>query len=278
MAAHTATSSLSPSEPEDSDGTPVPTIPKSPNYIKRVYSSSVKSGVLNMARREALQGYRPLTPPPPVSTLQIPFDLTDPLLSQSQPSLAKGKGKSRRPSTKKLTIMKVGRIVFFPCGEKVCISLLTGYRHLTSLQNIYRFLFPTISSAALDPWVKAGLAIEADPETEEGFVFPTTWGTKQFNAFLRDHFPKLFNHFESTNPGIKTLPDEPDNIGTKKIDYTLPYILLKKDRKKYHLVDIAHPTAAQYKVHTTGERGSGGFRSKGIFLSAHLLHELIASV
>lgn len=66
------------------------------------------------------------------------------------------------------------------------------------------------------------------------------------------------------------LSDEPDSIGTRKIDYTLPYVLLQKDRKKYHLVDATHPTALKYREYTSNEKGTSGFRSKGIFLGTFL--------
>jgi hypothetical protein len=122
----------------------------------------------------------------------------------------------------------------------------------------------------LQPWVKAGLVVETDPTAEEGIIFQLEWGSKQFHAFLRRLFPKLFDHLDSVSPGVNALPDEPDSVGTRKIDYTLPYVLLQKDRKKYHLVDVAHPTALKYREYTSNEGGSSGFRSKGIFLGTYL--------
>lgn len=136
-------------------------------------------------------------------------------------------------------------------------------------QNLHRFRFPSINHSALEPWVRAGLAVEADPKKEEGIIFQLEWGSKQFNAFLRRLFPKLFNYLDTVSPGVNVLPDEPDHIGTRKINYTLPYVLLLKDRKKYHLVDVTHPSALKYREHTSNEGGTGGFRPKGIFLGTH---------
>ena len=73
------------------------------------------------------------------------------------------------------------------------------------------------------------------------------------------------------SPGLNALSDEPDSIGTRKIDYMLPYVLFQKDRKKYHLVDTTHLAALKYREYTSNKEGSSGFCSKGMFLGTHLL-------
>ncbi|KAF9642708.1 hypothetical protein BDM02DRAFT_3192806 [Thelephora ganbajun] len=230
---HTSHINAASSPLELEEGEAVPTKPHGPNYAERVYNSSKVAGIFMKARKESLQGYRP-----------------------SPPSNPKGKTKAKRlasrvPSQNRdMGPMKIGRIVFFPCGD----------------QNIYRFRFPTINFTALEPWVRAGLAVEADPKAEDGIIFQLEWGSKQFHAFLRRLFPKLFNYLDGISPGLNALSDEPDDIGTRKINYTLPYALLQKDRKKYHLVDATHPTALTYREYTSNEKGTSGFRSKGIFL------------
>lgn len=116
----------------------------------------------------------------------------------------------------------------------------------------------------LQPWVNAGLAIEAN---KSAFVFQLDWGTKQLNAFLRTLLPGLFAYFDSVTPGFRAIQDEPDDIGTKRIDYSLPYILLHKIRKKYFVVDEAHPIGATYKDNLAGDQTKGaGFRAKSLFL------------
>lgn len=130
-------------------------------------------------------------------------------------------------------------------------------------QNISHFKFPTINSMALQPWVNAGLAVEAN---DSGLIFQLDWGSKQFNTFLRRLFPVLFTHFDSISPGFKLIPDEPDTIGMKKIEYSLPYVLLQKIRKNYFIVDDAHPIATKYKAYLSGDTTNAGFRAKSIFI------------
>lgn len=130
-------------------------------------------------------------------------------------------------------------------------------------QNIHLFKFPAISSASLQPYIKAGLAAEA---SDVGIVFQLEWGTKQFNAFLRRLFPALFDYFDTTTPGFKTIPDEPDTSGMKRIEYSLPYVLLQKDYRKYNVVDDTHPIGAKYKEFLSGDGSNAGFRAKGIFI------------
>ena len=43
-------------------------------------------------------------------------------------------------------------------------------------------------------------------------------------------------------PGFKTIPNEPDDLGLRCVNYTLPYILLKKEWRKCHTVDETHLT------------------------------------
>jgi len=52
----------------------------------------------------------------------------------------------------------------------------------------------------------------------------------------------------------------------KRIEYTLPYVLLQKMRKNYHIVDDTHPVATMYKANLSGDTTSAGFRAKSIFL------------
>jgi hypothetical protein len=97
-------------------------------------------------------------------------------------------------------------------------------------------------------------------------TFPLDWGTKQFNNFLRAHFPVLFAHFDLTTPGFKAIPNEPDDVGIKQVNYSLPYILLQKDRMKYPIVDEAHPTAQIYNDNIAGGKARGsGFRTRTLF-------------
>lgn len=110
----------------------------------------------------------------------------------------------------------------------------------------------------------AGLASEASGTS--GIIFQLDWGTKQFNAFLRKLFPKLFTHFDKTVTGFKAIADEPDNVGMKRIEYSLPYVLLKKEYRKYHVIDDTHPTAVKYKEYISGDTSNAGFRAKAIFI------------
>jgi len=87
------------------------------------------------------------------------------------------------------------------------------------------------------------------------------------NAYLRLQFPTLFGHFDSTIPGFQDIPDEPDSTGLKRLDYQLPYVLLKKNRKVYSLVDETHPIAMTYQEYLAGERTkSAGFKAKTLYL------------
>jgi len=53
----------------------------------------------------------------------------------------------------------------------------------------------------------------------------------------------------------------------RRIEYALPYILLQKVYKKYHVVDEMHPVAGTYKVHLAGERAkNAGYKAKSLFL------------
>lgn len=115
--------------------------------------------------------------------------------------------------------------------------------------------------------MNAGLAVEAD---DSGLIFQLDWGSKQFNAFLRRLFPVLFAHFDSIAPGFKSIPDEPDTTGMKRIEYSLPYVLLQKIRKNYNVVDDAHPVAMKYKAYLSGDAANAGFRAKSIFIGEYL--------
>lgn len=130
-------------------------------------------------------------------------------------------------------------------------------------QNTHLFKFPTISPASLQPYIKAGLAVEA---SDVGIMFELEWGAKQFNAFLRRLFPALFDYFDTTTPGFKAIPDEPDTSGMKRIEYSLPYVLLQKDYRRYNVVDSTHPNGAKYKEFLSGDGSNSGFRAKGIFI------------
>lgn len=120
----------------------------------------------------------------------------------------------------------------------------------------------------MEAYVNAGLAVEAsDPS---GIVFQLDWGTKQFNAFLRRLFPTLFAYFDTITPDFGILPDEPDSTGIKRIEYSLPYILLQKEYRKYKIVDDTHPIATKYKECLSGDISNAGFRAKGIFIGWYL--------
>jgi hypothetical protein len=121
----------------------------------------------------------------------------------------------------------------------------------------------------LAPWVSAGLAVEANPDDDSGIIFQLDWGTKEFNAFLRTLFPQLFEYLGTVNTHILTVEQEPDDVGKKRIDYSWPYVLLKKDRKRYNAVDNTHPTATTFHDNLSGGRPSSSFRGKGIFLGVY---------
>ena len=112
--------------------------------------------------------------------------------------------------------------------------------------------------------MNAGLAVEAD---DSGLIFQLDWGTKQFNAFLRRQFPALFSHFDSVLQAFNSIPDEPDALGMKRIEYSLPYVLVQKIRKSYLVVDDTHLDAKKYKSYLSGDTTNAGFRAKSIFLS-----------
>ncbi|KAF9642217.1 hypothetical protein BDM02DRAFT_3193673 [Thelephora ganbajun] len=129
--------------------------------------------------------------------------------------------------------------------------------------NIQHFSFPTINPTSLEPYINTGLAIQA---TDSGIIFQLNWGTKQFNAFLCCLFPALFTYFDTIAPGFKTIPDEPDNIGMKRIEYMLPYVLLEKEYRRYNIIDDMHPVATRYKEALSGDGSNAGFRAKAIFI------------
>ena len=118
--------------------------------------------------------------------------------------------------------------------------------------------------SSLESYIKAGLAVEANDAS--GIVFQLDWGTKQFNAFLRHLFPRLFNYFDTLSPGFKDILDESDTTGIKRIEYSLPYVLLQKQYRKYTVVDDTHPVGARYKEFLSGDGSNSGFQMKGIFI------------
>ncbi|KAF9645702.1 hypothetical protein BDM02DRAFT_3189490 [Thelephora ganbajun] len=128
--------------------------------------------------------------------------------------------------------------------------------------------FPTINPTSLEPYINARLAIQA---TDSGIIFQLNWGTKQFNAFLCCLFPALFAYFDTIAPGFKTIPDELDNIGMKRIEYMLPYMLLEKEYRRYNIVDDMHPVATRYKEALSGDGSNAGFRAKAIFIGVRPL-------
>jgi len=133
----------------------------------------------------------------------------------------------------------------------------------------------------LQPWAEAGLAVETPAEDDRGITFQLEWGTKQFNAFLRDLFPRLFDYLGTTNPGFAALPNEPDTTGKRRVEYSLPYVLLFKVRKNYSVVDATHPNAAKYMEvanglkdgedgQKDGSRKNSSFRAKSLFFGTYL--------
>src|SRR5258705_8778073 len=71
------------------------------------------------------------------------------------------------------------------------------------------------------------------------------------------------------SPGFKGIVDEPDPIGMKHIEYSLPYVLLVQDYRKYNIVNDTHPVATKYKECLSGEGANAGFRVKSIFIGEH---------
>jgi len=137
----------------------------------------------------------------------------------------------------------------------------------------------------LQPWVQAGLAVEASAEDDRGITFQLEWGTKQFNDFLRNLFPRLFTYLGTTNPGFATLPNESDATGKRRVEYSLPYVLLFKVRKNYSVVDATHPNATKYMEvanglkdgpsshpedgQKDGSKKTASFRVKSLFFGAN---------
>lgn len=132
-------------------------------------------------------------------------------------------------------------------------------------------MFPTINSVSLAPWALAGLAVEANPDDDSGIVFQLDWGTKEFNGFLRNHFQRLFGYLGTINPHVATLEGQPDDVGKKRIHYSWPYVLLKKNRKRYETIDITHPTALTYRDNLSGDTINSSFRGKAIYLGMCLI-------
>lgn len=133
-------------------------------------------------------------------------------------------------------------------------------------KNLQRFQFPVLKPEVLASWVTAGLAVEANPDDESGIIFQREWGTKQFNHFLRNLFSVLFQYLGTFNQHVLQVANEPDNVGLKRIDYSWPYVLLQKDRKKYDAVDHTHPTGVIFRDNLSGRSSGASFRGKGIFL------------
>lgn len=136
------------------------------------------------------------------------------------------------------------------------------------LQGMHRFKFPPINLSSLQSYIKAGLAVEATDAS--GIIFQIEWGTKQFNAFLCHLFPKLFDYFDTLSPNFQNIPDEADTTGVKRIAYSLPYVLLHKEYRKYSLVDDTHPVGARFKEFLSGDGSNSGFRTKSIFIGEYL--------
>ena len=95
------------------------------------------------------------------------------------------------------------------------------------------------------------------------------WGTKEFNHFLRTLFPGLFRYLGTLNQHVQLIKNEADDTGVKRINYTWPYILLRKDRKKYEAVDHTHPSGSVYRDNLSGGSAHASFRGKAIFLGTH---------
>ena len=87
-------------------------------------------------------------------------------------------------------------------------------------------------------------------------MFQLGWGTKQFNAFLHNLFPKLFAYLGTTNPGFAALPDKSDKNGMMWVEYSLPYVLLFKVRKTYSIINTTHPDATKYMEVVNGLKDS----------------------
>jgi len=77
-----------------------------------------------------------------------------------------------------------------------------------------------------------------------------------------------------------TLPNEPDTVGKKRVEYSLPYVLLFKERKKYCVVDATHPNAFKYmevanglkdgpKDSLNGSKKNSSFRAKSLFFGVY---------
>ena len=66
------------------------------------------------------------------------------------------------------------------------------------------------------------------------------------------------------------MESESDDVGLKRIHYSWPYVLLKKDRKKYEAVDCTHPTASVYQDNLSGDSTHSSFRGKAIYIGMSL--------
>jgi len=96
------------------------------------------------------------------------------------------------------------------------------------------------------------------------------WRTKEFNGFLQTLFPTVFQYLGTINPYVTSIKSEPDDMGPKRIYYSWPYVLLKKDRKKHEAVDCTHTTASTYQDNLSGDGAHLSFHGKAIYLSMSL--------
>jgi len=168
-----------------------------------------------------------------------------------------------------------------PVGMRYCLLPLSpSFTALALIPywGLSQFEQPAINSNALQPWVQAGLAVEAPAKDNSGITFQLKWGTKQFNAFLCDLFPRLFAYLGTTDPSFATLPNEPNATGKKRVEHSLPYVLLFKVRKKYSMVDAMHPNVIKYMEvanghledsQKDGSKKNLSFRMKSLFFGMY---------
>lgn len=151
----------------------------------------------------------------------------------------------------------------------MCIAVPTHFTLLTTLvcqQNIDTFRYPAINTTALTSYVAAGLARDIPRTDNTGFTFEASWGTKKMNAYLRECLPIAFRYLGTINPHVLTIGDEPDDSGITRFEYSWPYILVKKTRMRYEILDNTHPTGADFIAFLPGDTHTS-FRSRTMFLS-----------
>lgn len=106
----------------------------------------------------------------------------------------------------------------------------------------------------------------------EGLMFNMKWGTKEMNHWLRGQFPRLFDHFAESFPDVMEIPNEADNSSDFPLSsFELPYLLLNQKSRHAQIVDVSHPTGADYEQTTFNHQLATrpAWNQKSIYLGTH---------